>query len=875
MVGLLGHSQPKRQVMKLKLAIIHLDLVLETLELEPGTYNLGRSKENNIVVPHLSLKPKEGCLFFQEGQWFFENSEKTHKEPLGDHGLIHLSDQIALATQEYVETGARQLGQFSQLRGQYQEKQRKRMIMVSGGVACLLFVVLMGYLTVRRESESLQQSRLISRVRGKIVEFEAIRDDRAIGQLKKYAGLKDQDFKASSGFCTGFMVGPNILLTAAHCLMGRLVVDLNTDFYLKTADGKKHGVSRILGFDIKQDYLFLETKGMENYGYLNFAKSYEVEQKVYTIGNVHGQGLAIRDGIISSETTDPDDPGVKFLRYSAGASPGNSGGPLLNRRGDVVALIFAATQSENFNLGTSCEDLRAAYSKYVGQREKPQKVKIQMKRLLNFKAELMLQRLSIPYLPQFDEYPEVVQKFNEIAVEVQVPMDFSQVNPLILAPINREVRETFLKVQDILRQKNEVVLDWKSFLSDQTPMILPSQFDLSQKVFTKRKGRYYPQVAGLIDTPTKVDYSKYKRQFEKEKKFDFQAYGYNIGIFKKPIDLLTSDVFYKPKNESGTKQRFRSLSYGLPHSQMVVFGPKNLRKKNFFGLKLFMKNFIGQQGVIGTTMSPFTRPSSMKDFTIKELDFSDLKQEEVKDGLGRSWKKSWLKVFESINIITYCGDLPEGSICIGRAFLVSNDYLLGIIEKNFRAYILSRLLINPYFWAPGPLATYIKQGKAKASPLMKGVSYHIKGGVLKGQLSRFPFQFEIPNAQKIQSIRLQTGLYKKGDQRHWTGYGLEWVQKEKKKDFVCGLGLEVFGSQAAFILNFLRDRRKQEKLRKIKGEPAKPLPGVWYKPFRGLKTPFQIYGYCAPLEQDPRVAHQYFVDFKKAKALKYKHRVSP
>ena len=82
--------------------------------------------------------------------------------------------------------------------------------------------------------------------------------------LKNMQGLKDTDFKESSGFCTGFLVGPNIVLTAAHCLFGTMVIDINNDFYLKTSDGKKHKIKEVLGFDIKKDYLFLKTEGMES-----------------------------------------------------------------------------------------------------------------------------------------------------------------------------------------------------------------------------------------------------------------------------------------------------------------------------------------------------------------------------------------------------------------------------------------------------------------------------------------------------------------------------------------------------------------------------------------------------------------------------------
>ena len=143
-----------------------------------------------------------------------------------------------------------------------------------------------------------------------------------------------------------------------------------------------------------------------------------------------------------------------------------------------------------------------------------------------------------------------------------------------------------------------------------------------------------------------------------------------------------------------------------------------------------------------------------------------------------------------------------------------------------------------------------------------------------GSLSGFPLEFEIPNEGKVESLRLQTGLFGDDDGTQWTGYGLEWIQREKPKDFVCGLGVEPLKSQSNFILNFLRDRVKQEKLRKIKGEEPKPLPKIWQQRIGGLKKPFVLYGYCAPLEEDPRISGHYFVDFKSSKSFKYKYKIT-
>jgi S1-C subfamily serine protease len=450
---------------QLKLAIIHMGMVVETLELEPGEYSLGRGSHNNIVVQHFSLEPEHGRIFFKDERWFYGNVEGTQQSALTSQSLISLTPQISLSTQEYVESAESEIRSFTVEHGRQQSKIKQRMVVAAASVVLLLSLVSIGYLAVRSRPDNVQQSQLINTVRDKIVEFESNRDDQAIDQIKKYAGLSDADFKETSGFCTGFLVGPNIVLTAAHCLFGTMVIDINNDFYLKTSDGKSHQIKRVLGFDVKRDFLFLETEGMESYGYLDFADGYDIEQKVYTVGNVHGEGIAIRDGIVSSETADADEPDVKFLRYSAGTSPGNSGGPLVNSDGEVVALVFASTSTENFNLGTPTQYLQQAYETYVEGVDEPKTIEVSMKRVLNFKPALMVSSLSLPYLPQFDEYPEISREFNDVQFEVQVPMDFATVDEAVLEPLNSKVIETFFKVQNFLKQKNEPVLDWKSFVS--------------------------------------------------------------------------------------------------------------------------------------------------------------------------------------------------------------------------------------------------------------------------------------------------------------------------------------------------------------------------------------------------------------------------
>ena len=609
--------------MKLNLVIIHMDMVMDALELEPGEYTIGRGKANNIVVQHFSLSREQGKIFFEEGQWFYQEASTGRTRTINDSEAITLSPQISLASEEFVENEKTHITDIQSVLSGHRLVLKKRFVKVSALVVGLILFSILGYQIFKTGQYPLDPNNLLTQVRDKVVEFETIRDNQVVADFKKYAGLKDKDFKENSGFCTGFLVATNVVLTASHCLFGTMIIDISNDFLLKTVDGKRHKIKRVLGFDVKRDYLFLETEGMDSYGYLSFAPNYKIGQKVFTVGNVHGEGIAIRDGIMASETPDLNDPDVSFVRYSAGASPGNSGGPLLDEYGRIVALVFASTWTENYNLGTSSEDLKVGFDKFVGSSgaQKKKNIQIEMRKVLNFNAQAMLQALSIPYLTQFDEHPEISQIFNDIKINQEVPFDFDKIDEQLLEKINTEIHKAYINVQKSLEEKDELVLDWKSFVSKKTPAILPSQFDFSQNRFFKKNGRYFPKIAGLIDSPSKTDMTKYIEQLEKEKKFDFQAYGYNIKSTEKAMGLKQGDIFYKPKNKTGMKLRLQDLAQGVPYSTLVIRqGFQIGDEESALAMTQMIQNFLQAPGVLASAISRFVRPKSVKDFTITELD---------------------------------------------------------------------------------------------------------------------------------------------------------------------------------------------------------------------------------------------------------------
>jgi serine protease Do len=71
---------------------------------------------------------------------------------------------------------------------------------------------------------------------------------------------------------------------------------------------------------------------------------------VFAVGDALGDGVVARDGLYTSDTPEDQDGSWKWLRFSAAASPGNSGGPLLDSNGKVIGVVLMKSPNENLNM---------------------------------------------------------------------------------------------------------------------------------------------------------------------------------------------------------------------------------------------------------------------------------------------------------------------------------------------------------------------------------------------------------------------------------------------------------------------------------------------------------------------------------------------
>jgi hypothetical protein len=153
--------------------------------------------------------------------------------------------------------------------------------------------------------------------------------------------------KTDKGAGTGFFALSNgTLFTAFH------VIDGATRVSIKTHAGDIYDDVTLIAKDERRDIAVLKVRGFDLPTVpLGNSSPITPGQKVYVIGNPLGAEklkATITDGIVSGIRDFED--GYKVIQVTAPISPGNSGGPALDEKGNAVGIVvFRLTQGESLN----------------------------------------------------------------------------------------------------------------------------------------------------------------------------------------------------------------------------------------------------------------------------------------------------------------------------------------------------------------------------------------------------------------------------------------------------------------------------------------------------------------------------------------------
>ncbi|MGB1269568.1 MAG: S1C family serine protease [Flavobacteriaceae bacterium] len=134
------------------------------------------------------------------------------------------------------------------------------------------------------------------------------------------------------------------------------VID-NADKLTVTLNNQKSYKARVIGSDEKTDIALLKIETEDKLDYIPFGDSNNVKigEWVLAVGNPYNLTSTVTAGIISAKSRDLDgDKNIQsFLQTDAVVNPGNSGGALVNTRGELIGINTAISSRTGSYIGYS------------------------------------------------------------------------------------------------------------------------------------------------------------------------------------------------------------------------------------------------------------------------------------------------------------------------------------------------------------------------------------------------------------------------------------------------------------------------------------------------------------------------------------------
>ena len=157
-----------------------------------------------------------------------------------------------------------------------------------------------------------------------------------------------------SGLCSGVVVDDiGHVLTNFHCVYKSNYIRL---YYYDEDDWQNYEVN-VIGLDPLADLALLKVLGKEEpIPHLEFAEDagkIKAGTDVFALGHPMGMAWTVTKGIISSTERYSRHPFIKALQTDAAINKGNSGGPLLNMKGEIVGInaLIVSKNQQNAGVG--------------------------------------------------------------------------------------------------------------------------------------------------------------------------------------------------------------------------------------------------------------------------------------------------------------------------------------------------------------------------------------------------------------------------------------------------------------------------------------------------------------------------------------------
>lgn len=188
------------------------------------------------------------------------------------------------------------------------------------------------------------------------LKFESVieRAKKSVVILSMNPNVDPETDPSQTGLCSGVVIDEvGHILTNFHCVYNQNYLRL---YYYDADDWENYEVN-VIGLDPLSDLALIEVIGKEEpMPHLEFAEDAgEIKSgtDVFALGHPMGMAWTVTKGIISSTERYARHPFIKAIQTDSAINKGNSGGPLMNMRGEIVGInaLIVSRISENAGVG--------------------------------------------------------------------------------------------------------------------------------------------------------------------------------------------------------------------------------------------------------------------------------------------------------------------------------------------------------------------------------------------------------------------------------------------------------------------------------------------------------------------------------------------
>ncbi len=168
--------------------------------------------------------------------------------------------------------------------------------------------------------------------------------------LEYFYGYKGGQSQEQVGTGSGVIISEDgYIVTNNHVVKDASEIEI-------TLNNKKSYKAKLIGTDSKMDIALLKIDANEKLPYTTFGNSDDVKigEWVLAVGNPYNLTSTVTAGIVSAKARNLGTSGIQsFIQTDAAVNPGNSGGALVNTRGDLIGINTMISSTTGSYVGYS------------------------------------------------------------------------------------------------------------------------------------------------------------------------------------------------------------------------------------------------------------------------------------------------------------------------------------------------------------------------------------------------------------------------------------------------------------------------------------------------------------------------------------------